>query len=170
MRSTAIATILVIGLAHTAYAQTPAETALARRVKPGERVWVEISTTDVRTGRVLGVADGVLKLQAGGVEEDIPVTRIRRVQRKQNGIVLGTLIGAGIGFACGLPFASLVSNEGGSASGALSFMTLVGAGAGAGFDAALWRKRTVYTNEQNATVVRPILAPDRVGMIVFKRF
>jgi hypothetical protein len=170
MRSTAIASILVIGLAHIVYAQDPAEAALARRLKAGERVWVEISTSDVRTGRVLGVGDGVLKLRADGREEDIPVSRIWRVQRKQNGIVLGTLIGAGVGFAFGLPVASLVANEGGGSAYPLLFMTGVGAAAGAGLDALLWRKRTVYAFEEMTTTVRPILTPDRVGIFFSKRF
>ena len=172
IRASAIAVILALGFSPTVFAQERENAAspLGERLRTGDRVWVEISTTDVRTGRVLGVANGVLRLAADGTEEDIPVNSIWRVQRKQNGIVLGTLIGAGVGFALGLPIAAIGANEGTGVASPLLFMTGVGAAAGAGLDALLWRKRTVYTYNQAALVVRPILGANRVGVFVSKVF
>jgi hypothetical protein len=172
VRTSAIAGILALGLAPTVFAQEleGAERDLGRRLRTGDRVWVEINTTDVRTGRVLEVANGMLRLAADGTEESIAVRSIWRVQRKQNGIVLGTLIGAGVGFALGLPIAAIGANEGTEVASPLLFMTGVGAAAGAGLDAVLWRKRTVYTQRQSALVVRPILGNDRVGVFVAKVF
>ena len=172
IRASAIVSILALGLSSAAFAQESTDAAidLGRRLRTGDRVWVEISTTDVRTGRVLEIANGVLRLAADGAEESIPVRNIWRVQRKQNGIVLGTLIGAGVGFALGLPIAAIGANEGTGVASPLLFMTGVGAAAGAGLDAVLWRKHTVYTYQQSALVVRPILGNDRVGVFVAKAF
>ena len=172
IRVLAIAGVLALGLSQAALARQgeDAASALDRKLRTGDRVWVEISTTDVRTGRVLGVVDGDLRLTVDGSEERIPVSSIWRVQRKQNGIVLGTLIGTGVGFALGLPIAAIGANEGTGVASPLVFMSAVGAAAGAGLDALLWRKRTVYTHQQSALVVRPVLGANRVGVFVSKRF
>ena len=168
----AIAGILALGMSPTAFAQEQqtGDSRLGSRVRVGDRVWVEIDTTDVRTGRVLRVANGMLTLTADGVEEYIPIGRIWRVQRKQNGIVLGALIGAGVGFALGLPIAAIGANEGTGVASPLLFMTGIGAAVGTGLDAVLWRKRTVYLSRQPALVVRPSLGTARVGVIVSKAF
>lgn len=172
MWALAIAGILAVGTPRAAFAQERAadNSDLASRLRTGDRVWVEIDTTDIRTGRVLSVANGILTLVTDGTEESIPVSRIWRVQRKQNGIVLGMLVGAGVGFALGLPIAAIGANEGTGTAGPLLFMTGVGAAVGTGIDALLWRKRTVYTAGQSGFVVRPSLGTDRVGVIVSKVF
>jgi len=128
----AIAGILAVGMPRTAFAQERAtdNSGLGTRLRTGDRVWVEIDTTDVRTGRVLGVANGMLTLATDGTEESIPVSHIWRVQRKQNGIALGMLVGAGVGFALGLPIAAIGANEGTGVAGPLLFMTGVGAAVG----------------------------------------
>jgi len=168
----AMAITVALGLSPTVFAQERDDAAsnLARRLRTGDHVWVEISTTDVRTGRVLGVADGALRLEANGVVESIPISTIWRVQRKQNGIVLGTLIGAGVGLTLGWPLADIGANEGTGVASPLLFMTGVGAAAGAGIDLFLWRKRTVYTYQEGVLVIRPILGPNRVGVFVSKAF
>lgn len=168
----AIAGILAVGMPRTAFAQERStdNSGLGTRLRTGDRVWVEIDTTDVRTGRVLGVANGMLTLATDGTEESIPVSHIWRVQRKQNGIALGMLVGAGVGFALGLPIAAIGANEGTGVAGPLLFMTGVGAAVGTGLDALLWRKRTVYTSWQSGLVVRPSLGTDRIGLMVSKVF
>ena len=168
----AIAGILAVGMPRTAFAQERAtdNSGLGTRLRTGDRVWVEIDTTDVRTGRVLGVANGMLTLATDGTEESIPVSHIWRVQRKQNGIALGMLVGAGVGFALGLPIAAIGANEGTGVAGPLLFMPGVGAAVGTGLDALLWRKRTVYTSWQSGLVVRPSLGTDRAGLMVSKVF
>lgn len=169
--ASAIVGILVFGISQTAFAQERKnDDGLGGRLRAGDRVWVEIDTTDVRTGRVLDVANGVLRLAADGGEESIPVSSIRQVQRKQNGIALGMLIGAGVGFALGLPLADIGANEGTSVARPLLFMTAVGAAVGTGLDAFLWRKRTIYTSWQSALVVRPRVGPNRISVIVSKAF
>lgn len=172
MWTLAIAGILAVGTPRTAVAQErPADNSgLGTRLRTGDRVWVEIDTTDIRTGKVLGVANGMLTLATDGTEESIPIGRIWRVQRKQNGIALGMLVGAGVGFALGLPIAAIGANEGTGVAGPLLFMTGVGAAVGTGLDALLWRKRTVYTSWQSGLVVRPSLGTDRVGLMVSKVF
>jgi hypothetical protein len=169
--ASAIAAICTIGYSPAAAAQVQDRaTGLGQLLRPGDRVWVQIDTTDVRTGRVLGVGSGVLRLTSDVAEENISIDRIWQVQRKQNGIVLGTVIGAGVGLGLGVPLAMIGVNEGTSVAGPLLFMTGVGAAVGAGLDAVMWRKRTVYRRWQPALVARPILGPDRVGIVVSKVF
>lgn len=168
----AIAGSLSLGVPLTAFAQQREhdDSGLGSRLRTGDRVWVKIDTNDIRTGRVLRVTSGTLTLAVDGAEESIPISRIWRVQRKQNGIVLGMLIGAGVGFALGLPIAAIGANEGTEVTSPLLFMTGVGAAVGTGIDALVWRKRTVYTSWQSGLVVRPSGGTDRVGVIVSKVF
>jgi hypothetical protein len=172
MRAVAIAGILAVGMPWTAFAQERemGDSGLGSRLRTGDRVWVEIDTTDTRTGRVLSVANGILRLAADGTEESIPISSIRQAQRKQNGIVLGMLIGAGVGFALGLPIAAIGANEGTEVASPLLFMAGVGAAVGTGIDALVWRKRTVYTSWQSGLVMRPSVGTDRVGVIGSKAF
>jgi len=114
--------------------------------------------------------NGILRLAADETEESIPISSIRQVQRKQNGIVLGMLIGAGVGFALGLPIAAIGANEGTEVASPLLFMAGVGAAVGTGIDALVWRKRTVYTSWQSGLVMRPSVGTDRVGVIGSKAF
>lgn len=167
-----IAGILSLGMSQTVRAQEREndDSGLGGRLRRGDRVWVKIDTNDIRTGRVLSVTNGMLTLAADGAEESIPFSRIWQVQRKQNGIALGMLIGAGVGFALGLPIAAIGANEGTEVASPLLFMTGVGAAVGTGLDALLWRKRTVYTSWQSGLVVRPGVGRDRVGVIVSKVF
>jgi len=78
MRVAAIVNIIALGFSPTVLAQERADAAsdLGRRLRTGDRVWVETSTTDVRTGRVLDVGNGVLRLAADGAEENIAVSSI----------------------------------------------------------------------------------------------
>ena len=170
-RLIAMPAVLVSFIAPAAFAQTANDTTnlLARRLRTGDRVWVETSNA-VQDGRVADLSGSTLLLDDHGRQVQIPVERIVSVQRKRNGVLLGTLIGAGVGFACGLPWGSLAANEGGSAAGAVTFLTAVGAGAGAGLDALLSVKRTVYRRGEAKFNVHPIVAPNRIGIFVSKEF
>ena len=169
MWAPAIAGILAFGVSQTASAQERKnEDTLGSRLRTGDRVWVEIDTTDVRAGRVLDVSNGVLRLAADGGEERIPISSIWRVQRKQNGIALGMLIGAGAGFALGLPLADIGANEGTGVAGPLLFMTGVGAAVGTALDAFLWRKRTIYTSWDSGLVLRPNVGPNSPQRVCFE--
>jgi hypothetical protein len=163
--------VLLLGVAPAALAQPPDETTslLARRIRTGDRVWVETSSA-LQDGRVVDLSGSTLVLKDGGEEVRIPVGKIVSVQRKRNGVLLGTLIGAGVGFGCGLPYGSLAANEGGSAVGAIAFMTAVGAGAGAGLDALMSVRRTVYQRGEARLHVSPIIGPHRVGVVLSKVF
>lgn len=166
----AMATLIMAGVP-SAYAQTTdgASTMLARRIRAGDRVWVETPNA-LQKGRVIDLSGETLRLRTDGQDYDIPVRRIVTVERKRNGVVLGTLIGAGVGFGLGLPLASLVHNEGGSAAGAIVSMTALGAGAGAGLDALLSVRRTVYRRGEARIRISPTIASNRVAVFVSKQF
>ncbi len=167
----AIAGVLLVIVSAGVSAQAPddATNVLRSRLRTGDCVWVEINGIAVRTGRVLDVTPGVLRLTAGGQEDRIPVDSISRVQRKRNGVALGTLVGAGVGFALGLPLAAIGANEGTGTGKPLLVMTAIGAGAGAGLDAFLWVKHTVYTRH-TSLLVRPVVGPNRAAVLVSKMF
>ena len=169
----AITAILLCTTSSVVFAQgsDDATAVLARRLRSGDRVWVETNGSAVRTGRVVDVAPGILRLTTDGWEESIPVERIWRVQRKRNGVLLGTLVGAGVGFfALGLPVAAIGANEGTATVGPLLFATAVGAGTGAGLDALLSVKQTIYNRQQAAVSVHPVVAPKRAAILISKSF
>jgi hypothetical protein len=163
--------VIVVFSAHvSAQIQDPASDQLARSLRHGDQVWVWTGHT-IRAGRVIQMSDGMLRLASDGKEANIPVQTIISVERKRNGVMLGTLIGAGVGFfAFGLPLASLVHNEGGDLAGPLLFVTAIGAGAGAGIDALLSVKRTIYIQRTSSLSVQPAFAPGQVAFLLSKTF
>ena len=163
--------LLLAGVTAPALAQPADGTSaiLAQRLRAGDRVWVETHNM-MQSGRVLDLARGILTVDDDGRKVPIPVDRIVSIQRKRNGVLLGTVIGAGVGFACGLPWASLAANEGDSGAGAVIFLTAVGAGAGAGLDALMSVRRTVYQRGDTRIRIHPVIGPERVGVFVSKRF
>lgn len=75
-------------------------------------------------------------------------------------MLLGAIIGAGAGFAAGIPLAMLLNNETGEGAQALTSMTLLGLGAGIGLDALLSTDRTIYDRSSHA---RFEFVPHRAG-------
>jgi len=108
----------------------------------GERLWV--TTEGVHVGTIAEVRADALVLETSQGRRTLLVADIERVQRRRNGTVLGTAVGAGIGLAGGLALATLFANEGGN--GTLPAVGLTAAGAGAGYlvDAALGSYVVVY--------------------------
>ena len=140
---------LVISPAPRAFAQDARGSgggllALRQQLKGGDRVTVHLDDGATVAGTFVTVSDADLTMVTGGVRRVIPASQIARVQRRRNGVLLGTIIGAAAGVPFGLALRSYAHNEGGNQAGALLFPIGVGAGAGLAIDAALAIDRTVY--------------------------
>lgn len=127
----------------TARAQEPQE-ALGDDIKPGDTLTVTTKADREIKGRFVGSGDDGMVLTVQGTERRVPWTDVDRVRRRRNGILLGTIIGAGAGIAAGVPVASLTENETGEGEKALASMIALGLGTGICIDALLSTTRTIY--------------------------
>jgi hypothetical protein len=103
----------------------------------------------------------VLNLKGG--PQQIPASRILKVQRKHNGVFLGAVIGAAAGILPALAMSAYLNNEGGDSAIALAPIGL-GVGVGIGIDALLSTKKTMYQRNPNQRLtLSPVLDRNRLG-------
>lgn len=141
------ATYIVAATCLLALLVVPAARAQPQRFDPasfraGEKLWV--TTDSVLKGTLVDVRSEALVLDTAAGRRTIPVSEIERVHRRRNGKVVGTLVGAGIGLASGVAFASLLQNEGGNGTLPAVGLTALGGGVGYGVDAALGTYQVIY--------------------------
>ncbi len=135
--------------AHPALAQTPATTfdELRSRLSAGDRVVVTGAQQQTIKGRLEELSPSSLRLLVDKQSHDVALRDVLRVERRtRDSLVNGILIGAGIGGAFFLKYYSENALCRGGCqfrSGALGIVG-IGAAAGAGVDALITRRETVF--------------------------
>jgi len=115
------------------------------------------------SGQLTEISDKEVVLQMNGSPQKIATDRVAKVERRQNGVLLGTLIGAGAAIPFAIIGSELAYNEGSSSDGAIGLIVL-GTVAGMGIDAAIPSMKTVYDrNPKRRVTVAPVLRHGQVG-------
>ena len=110
-------------------------------------------------GRLVSAGAEILTIETSAGPASIPYSSIDRHRRRRHGVVLGSVIGLGVGVACGIPWKMLADNETGMEP-QLCSSAGIGLGVGLAIDAALNLNRTVY---RRSDTVRFELAPTPRG-------
>ena len=164
---TAVMTVLaVVASCGVLLAQTdPGVARMRDKLKVGDRLTVDVGSGLRLNGRFAGLTNDTLTISTGAGQQTLDMSDVTRVRRHRRGFLLGTVIGAGVGVACGAALASLYANEGSDGAGAAFLgLTALGAGAGAGIDAALNIPRTVYRRAPNRASLVIDARPGRTGV------
>jgi hypothetical protein len=159
-----IAVVTMLAAAHgfgsfTAFAQAPDTTfdELRSHLEAGDRVTVTGDEQQPISGRLEALSPSSLRLLVDGRPRDIALREVLRVERRtRDSILNGVLIGAAIGAALFLKYYSENALcQGGCqfTSGALG-MVGMGAGAGAGIDALIVRRETLFQRPPPAALLR----------------
>ena len=122
----------------------PAFERMRTKLKAGNRLTVDLMNGSTVEGRLVDVGADTLSISTATGERRLPRLDVATVRRHGHGILLGSVIGAGVGLTCGVFVGMIFSNEGADADPAIFGMTLLGLGVGAGIDAALNIPKTVY--------------------------
>lgn len=152
---------IVLVTATTAVAQDARET-LQRKTRPGDTLTVDLGDKSSIQGCLVTAGADVLTLDTLGGQVSLPYSKIDRVRRRHNGVVLGTLIGAVAGVSWGLVLRNALENEGEDGDGPFILTAATGIGVGLGFDALWSSNREVY--RRSATTVGVELAPRPRGV------
>jgi hypothetical protein len=147
-------------------AQTDVES-IRTRVKDGQKVSVTDDGGQVFNGRISAITADGLSMQVGGKSADVRFDRIVRIDRPNDGLANGALIGLGVGAALGLatiaaedhrdcePLAMFDCSN--PTAGGYAAVTLLGAGLGTaigvGVDALIHHKREIYSRVGGAHAV-----------------
>jgi len=140
---------------YTAFAQTPATTVdeLRSRVTVGDRVVVTSAQQRTIKGTLEELSSSSLKLLVDNHSQDVAWQDVLRVERRtRDSLLNGILIGAAFGGALFLKYYSENALcQGGCqfTSGALATIG-IGAAAGAGVDALIARRETVFKKREPA--------------------
>jgi hypothetical protein len=150
-------------------------------VKPGDNVYVTDSKGVVTKGKITGLTPSILSLKEKSGTRDWSEADVSRImQYRHDSLKNGTLIGTGIMFGlsaisvatCGSDEACDLST--GEKVGVVLINTGLGAAIGAGIDALIHQKQTVYIGRPRAALnlssVRPILTKDRKGVVLSMSF
>ncbi len=163
-----------------AFAQTDAENIRAR-LKDGQKVSITDDHGQEFKGRIRTRAADGLNMIVDGQSVDVSYDRIVRVDRPNDSLANGALIGFGAGAALGLIAIATSSEDpacqtewflcpetssGGYVAGAL-LMGAVGTAVGVGFDALIHRDREIYRRGAGAhATVAPALGRGVRGVVV----
>ena len=139
--TTALALVLVTAIPAAAQ---DARSRLADKTRQGDRLTIDTRDRSTIKGRLLTAGEDVVTIESIAGPVSIPYSNIDRVRRKRNGVLLGSVIGLGVGIACGIPLKMLVDNETGEGTNALITVSAIGLGIGMATDALLSVNRTIY--------------------------
>lgn len=143
-----MATLIVLASCSLASAQQaggdPEFERLRTKLKAGNRLTVDLMNGSTVEGRLMDVGADVLSISTDTGERRLPRLDVATVRRHGHGIILGSVIGAGVGLTCGILVGTIFTSEGADADPAIFGLTLLGLGIGAGIDAAANIPKTVY--------------------------
>ena len=140
------------------------------KLKAGNHVTVALQNGLSVEGRLVGVGPDALTVSTSGGECQLSRSDVMIFRRHGHGIVLGTIIGAGVGLACGAAIGSWFANEGHDRDGPLFGLTFLGLGVGAGIDALANIPRTVYQQAPSHATFRVEAGPRRTAVRVAVTF
>ena len=156
-------------------AQVPAQSIdqLKVAVGEGQKITITDQAGRLTSGRLISLADGTVSLEVRNETKSWTLTSIQRIQKREadplgNGVLIGTLVGAGVS---GGMLAYMCSIFEGCGPGELTFVALwsaFGGGLGALVDAAHATKRTVYEAPARRTAmdIVPIVTTDARALAV----
>jgi hypothetical protein len=169
--STALAVFFV---SSPSLAQTNAEN-IQTRVKDGQRVSITDDQGQEFKGRIGALAADRLRMLVDGKSVDVAYDRIVRIDRPNDSLANGALIGFGVGAALGLAVMAagtgceigcLETGAGGYVAGML-LMGGLGTGVGVGIDALIHRDREIYRRGAGAhSTAAPALRRGALGALV----
>ena len=150
--------------------------ALSSRVNPTDRIYVRKTSGEEIVGRFSHASQGSLTLEVKGQIRDIPAADVQQVWQRgasqaKRGMLFGFLAGAAIADIAVLTASSSESDW--SAGDKIFLGTLAGGGAGliwGGLIGAFIHERTVVYLATPTVRLMPLLAPDRVGVMLTARF
>ena len=143
---------------------------LQATLKQNDKLTVTTESGMKIKGKLIEVSPDQIVLNSNGAPQQIPASRILKVQRKHNGVLLGALIGAGVGILPAVAISSYTNNEGGSSAWA-AMPIGVGAAMGVGIDALLSKNRTVYQrNASQRVTLTPVVDRNRRGVRLALQF
>ena len=155
------AVVAVLMAASVAGAQTGLET----RLREGDRVSVSGPEIGRVGGRFTRLTQDSLTVETDTGERQISLGQVDRIKRTRFGVLLGTIIGAGVGVAFAIPLNMLIEAEGGNATGDTAKLLALTTGIGFGIDAAINIPRTVYRRDQQPRVqIAPQVGPHGGGV------
>lgn len=172
--------LMLLFAASPAIAQTDTENIRAR-VKDGQKVLITDDQGQQFKGRIGAMAPAKLNIVVDGKSVDVPYDRIVRVDRPNDSLANGALIGLGVGAALGLIAVAREDRNGNcspgdyycgdTTSGGYLAGTLIvgglGTAVGVGIDALIHRKHEIYRRGVGAhTAVAPALGRGVRGVIV----
>jgi hypothetical protein len=140
------------------------------KLKAGDHVTVALQNGLSVEGRLVDVGPDALSVSSSGGERQLSRSDVMIVRRHGHGIVLGTIIGAGVGLACGAAMGSWFANEGHDRDGPLFGLTFMGLGIGAGIDALANIPRTVYQQAPSHAAFKVDAGPRRAAVRVVVAF
>lgn len=132
--------------APTATAQTPQ--ALESALAPGKTVWITDSSGREEKARVVSLTGDTLTAAVGNEMRRLSASEVTRVRQRRNDSVLnGALIGAGVLVTTGLVMCTLMEPWENCRDDVGPMLTLgaIGAGIGMGIDALIRGRETTYT-------------------------
>lgn len=148
-RKAALALVLALSPLR-AEAQPVAQTfdELLGTLKPGETVWVTDQAKRETKGRVVDLTQLRLVLTTDQGRQEVPVQNVTRMrQRRPDPLWTGAVIGAGVGLVPWIAWCAPATESGetcGDNIGTTMLVLAVGAGAGAGIDALIQGRKTIY--------------------------
>ena len=153
--------------ASTASAQTPPT--LESALVPGKTVWITDTNGREEKARVVSLTGDVVTAAVGEEMRRLSTSEVTRVRQRRNDSVLnGALIGAGVLVTTGLVMCTLMEPWENCRDDVGPMLTLgaIGAGIGMGIDALIRGRETTYTTTAGAATVRaaPILTARTKGV------
>jgi hypothetical protein len=140
-------------------------TELESRLRQGDRVSITGPGIGTVRGRLLALEPDRLTVDSDAGVRHITADQVDRIKRTRFGVLLGTIIGAGVGVAFAIPLNMLIHAEGGDALGDTTKLLALTTGIGFGIDAAVNIPRTVYRRDARPRVqVAPLVGADGAGL------
>lgn len=147
-RAIGLAVVIALASCSLASAQQagsdPAFERMRTKLKVGNRLTVDLMNGSSVEGRLIDAGPDTLSISTAAGERRLPRLDVATVRRHGHGIILGSVIGAGVGLTCGIFVGQILDNEGYDADPAIFGFTLMGLGIGAGIDALANIPKTVY--------------------------
>jgi hypothetical protein len=116
-------------------------------------------------GKVVDVSADAVRIKWRGVIESVAMSEVVRIE-KRDGLENGALTGLAIGTALGIGAAVSVGADAGFTVAAIASNALLYTAIGAGIDAMINGRRTLYQRNQPVTRVAPILDGNRRGAAI----